>query len=133
MEEVEGMSSGVRNQAALEQRVNKVVQSFVDLFDLGWVRIINKFDPRVDGDRVICETVPDWEYRQATFIWNLHQVASLPDEKLDTTVIHEIVHVLNAPLFESLTPATQEKLAKLNELSVENVCRVIEFILTKDS
>jgi hypothetical protein len=130
VEEVE-MTDTIRDQGKVEQRIIRAVAAMCDEFDLGWLKVKNKFDARSDADRVICETVADWEYRQTTFVWSLHMVAALPDEELDATIMHELVHVLIAPLWSSLTVPVQEKLHHHNELSVENVCRVIEYILAK--
>jgi hypothetical protein len=92
---------------------------------MDWLTIKHKFDDRIDGDRVIAETIADWEYRQATIRWNLPTVACLSDAELDDTIVHEYVHVLNAPLYESLPETLKDRLAKHNEFSTENVARAI--------
>ena len=123
-------ASSIRDQNLLEERVTTLMDRLVKDLDLGWLRVTNKFDPcNLDTDRVLCETKADWEYRSATLLWNLHQVASTPDEYLEATAIHELVHALNSPIWESLTGPQQEKLQPLNELATENVARVIHHLL----
>ncbi len=115
----------LRNQDDTEARVTALVARLVRDFDLGWMTFRNSFDPRIDGDRVVCDTACDFEYRQATFVWNSHQVATMLDDELEQTAIHEVVHCLNAALWESLSENQKNKLSKLNELATENVARVI--------
>ncbi len=113
------------NQTAIERRVNDCVTRLTHDFDLGWMKFTNAFDSRADGDRIVCETICDFEYRQATFRWNYHLVSTMDDDDLEETAVHEIVHCLNAPTWESLPGKYQSSLAKLNELSTENLSRVI--------
>lgn len=121
----------IRNQAEIEQRVCDLVTRLAAEFDLSWVTLHNRFDPTIGDDRVLCTTTCDWEYRQASFTWSLIQLASTEDEELELIAIHEIVHVLNAPVWESLTPKEQNRLGKLNELSTENITRVIAALMKK--
>ena len=118
------MTQGIRDQSIIEDRVTALITRLSADFDLGWVTIHNRFDPKTD-DRVICATLCDWEYRQASFTWSLPQLAIISDEDLELCAIHEIVHVLNASVWESLTPKEQDRLGKLNEYSTENISRVI--------
>lgn len=120
--------SGIRNQEKIEQRVNDLVERLVTDFDLSWIIFKNSFDPAIDGDRVVCQTFCDWEYRQATFKWNTHQLSSMTDEDVEVTAVHEIVHVLNVCLWESLPDKYQNSHNKLNELATENVARLISHL-----
>lgn len=122
--------SSIRDQAAIEQRVNDLITRLSADFDLAWITLHNRFDPK-NEDRILCTTLCDWEYRQASFTWSLPQLAIISDEDLEVVAIHEIVHVLNAPVWESLTPKEQDRLGKLNELATENVTRVIAHLISK--
>ncbi len=115
----------IRNQAEIESRINAIVTRLVADFDLAWMTFKNTFDPAIDGDRIVCQTFCDWEYRQASFKWNAHQVASMHDDEIEATAIHELVHCLNACLWESLPERYQNSHNKLNELATENVARLI--------
>jgi len=126
------MAKGIRDQDKIEQRVNDLTDRLARDFDLGWMTFKNSFDSAIDGDRIVCQTFCDWEYRQATFKWNTHQLSSMQDDELELTAIHEMVHCLNAVLWESLPPKRQNNMTKLNELSVENITRVIAHLYRKD-
>lgn len=43
-------------------------------------------------------TVCMWEYEEATIRWNLSAVADLDDDRLEFITVHELMHVLLAPL-----------------------------------
>ena len=115
----------IRDQAKIELRINALTVRLAADFDLGWMTFKNSFDPSIDGDRIVCQTFCDWEYRQATFKWNAHQLASMSDAEVEETAIHEIVHCLNACLWESLPDKYQNSHNKLNELATENISRLI--------
>lgn len=109
-------------------------QAAYELGITSWLHITVGWDTKhADGDdgRIACTTVADWEYRQVGFVWNVPIVATLTDEDLHDTALHELVHALIAPLWDSVPEKKQEnkQIAKLNELAVENVCRVIKHVL----
>ena len=114
----------IRNQAELEKRINTLIERLATDFDLGWMTFKNSFDPAIDGDRIVCQTFCDWEYRQSTFKWNAHQLSSMHDDEIELTAIHEMVHCLNAVLWESLPDKYQNSLSKHNELATENMARL---------
>lgn len=116
--------SGIRDQDELERRVCDMVETVAAAMDLGWLKITNGFHTDAE-DRIICQTVADWEYRQSSLKWSLVQLATLTDEDLLLTIIHELVHCLNAPVWESLSSKEQGRLEKLNELATENCARAI--------
>lgn len=116
----------MRDQKLNEKRVLDLSKHLQNALDLGWVVITHKFSTRADsGERIIAETACDWEYRQATILWNLPQVAILTDEDLEVTMIHELVHVMNASLWESLPEEIKESHQKLNEFATENMARAL--------
>lgn len=124
------MSQVIKDQEQIEQRILNLMDFLSLRFDIGYLKLNNSFSSKAqDADRIVCETLCDWEYRQATFVWNLHQVASMPDKALRDFAVHEIIHVLIAPLFNELPVTQQNKLAKNHELATENVARVISFVM----
>ena len=124
--------SGIRDSMLIEARTTDIVERLCAAFDLGWMKVNVSFDPKNDDtDRILCETLCDWEYRQVTFRWNLHQLASTNDEDLELTAIHEIVHVLYDPVYSALTDSQRAKFHKLNEMSTENIARVISALLRR--
>ncbi len=54
-----------------------------------------------------------------------HRELDLLDEEVEQTAIHELVHCMNACLWESLPDKYQNSHSKLNELATENVARLI--------
>ena len=116
----------MRNEKAEEKRIQDLFDTYYRLFGLDWLTINLKFRTRTDDDaRIVAETITDWEYRQASIEWNLTQTAALSDKEPSDTVIHEIVHILNAPLWRSLSDKVQVSHHTLNEFATENVARVI--------
>jgi hypothetical protein len=118
----------VRDQEIHEARVLGMAERVERELDLGWLKITHKFSTRAD-ERVAAEAFPDWEYRQASILWQLCVVATITDEELHATMIHEVVHCLTAPLWNSL-PTLAKHFDRLNELATENVTRAILAALT---
>lgn len=46
-----------------------------------------------------------WDYMEATVKFDLARVAVMPDDELDRLVIHEMAHILTAPLVEASSRA----------------------------
>ena len=113
-------------QAAAEARVMGIAAEIESEMDLSWLDIVHKFDPRNSEDRVLCETHADWEYRQASMLWNVQLVAASSDEELTDTMVHELVHVLIDPLWSVACKIKGAR--KLNEFSVECVARAIKAV-----
>ena len=107
------------------ERVLSVTDQLTTEMELEWCRIRHVFGVESMGDQVIATTEAHWEYRQATITWNLEQVMELSDTELELVVVHELVHVLLAPLWGSLSAPAQGRLDKLNELAAENVTRAL--------
>lgn len=99
----------------------------------GWLKITVKFDESHSEDRVVCQTTADWEYRQASFLWNLQEVASMADDELVEVAIHELCHALNHPMASCFTDTQRKQYAKLEELATENVARAILHLLQEKS
>lgn len=120
--------SKIRDQELHESRCTHVVEELTQMLDVGWMTFHNKFESSAEG-RVICEATTDWEYRQCCLTWNLHHVATMLGDELMSAAVHEIVHALNAPVWESLPTKEQVKVEKLNELATENMARAIIHLL----
>lgn len=117
-----------------ERAEEAIRQAAYDMGLPGWLYITVAFDPKhADGEdgRVACTTTCDWEYRQVSFLWNLPIVATLTEQDLHDTALHELVHALIAPLWDCVREEDQENkhIGKLNELATENVTRVIRHIM----
>jgi hypothetical protein len=124
----------IRDREANQKRCEQLVAKLVKRLDLGWLRVNHAYTTAREEDaasRICCRAVADWEYRQVSFIWTLAIASSVPDSELLEIAVHEIVHALNAPLYKSLTDAQQQRLHEVNELSTENMSRVILHLLEK--
>jgi hypothetical protein len=119
----------IRDRLDNEQRCIDMMDGLSGRFDLGWLRINHAFNVARDEERIACRTVCDFEYRQVSFVWYLAAVASMPDDELESVAIHELVHAMMAPLWNSLNERTQDKLHVMNELATENVTRMIEAVM----
>lgn len=71
------------------------------------------------NDEVIADTNAKWEYREATIRWFLPTCATLTDAQLEATVVHELVHVLLAPMESHVKDRHGEQC----EYAVESVAR----------
>lgn len=115
----------IRDEAKLKARLTRITKETAKRLDLDWQMINVNFDASNGEERILCSTESDWEYRQATLTWNLVQAAVTTDDLLRATAVHELVHVLTAPLWNSIPTKLQGPLEKLNELATENVARAI--------
>jgi hypothetical protein len=111
--------------SSIEQRVLTAARDVERRLDLGWMTVTHKFDPRSCAEGTIAETFVDWQYRQASIVWNISGVMALDRDDLYLTAVHEYVHVLVAPFWESVPKKVRAEYHKLMELSVENVARAI--------
>ena len=108
-------------------RILAIANTLQSELDLGWLTINHKFNSRTDGESKTAESVVDWQYRQATVIWNLAFAITCTDEEIRNTAIHEFVHILIAPLWDSIPRPMkhEDHFEALNEFSTENVTRAI--------
>lgn len=51
-----------------------------------------------EGWRTIARSRPQWEYMRGTITFNMPVLASIEDERLDLTMVHEILHFLVAEM-----------------------------------
>jgi hypothetical protein len=127
----------VRGEAAERKRLVDMVDEVVAWLDLSWLRWTVRFSVKLDTDdadavrRVAAEAVPDWEYRQATIVFWPSETVSMDDDELHAMVVHEVVHVLLAPLWVEASTAkgAPDGIGKLNELATENITRAILAVL----
>ena len=125
------MSKKIKNEQMHRTRAEEAIRHTAYRMGLTqWLNITVRFNEGLDDDeRVVCRCVADWEYRQASFIWNLQAIAALNDRDLNETAQHELVHALIAPLWCELSDKQQAKLGKLNELATENVARALRHLM----
>ena len=87
--------------------------------DLGFISIYNHFSDLESKN--IAEVVTNWEYREAGIVWYNQQVRDLSQEELDAAAVHELGHIIVAPMSDHL-PARHHK---LEEFVVESIAKAI--------
>lgn len=104
-------------------RINALGLKYQVLLGLEWLTIVHVFDEKVAEDTTLASTVANWEYRNAAITWNLPAVARVLTATLESTMVHEMVHVLLNPV-ESHLPDKPHVIA-CKEFAVESVARAI--------
>lgn len=96
---------------------------------LDWLDIRLRWNTKMGeaSERTACETITDWEYRQASMDWCLPLVATMTELELRRMVVHEVVHVIVAPMEMQIGNAVLAN--QLCELAVENVTRALLEVL----
>ena len=117
----------MKDEALQKARVQAAVDDVLEALNITYVDVKIKTNTKMDGDRTICETTTDWEYRQSVMDWCLPIVAVLTDLELRRTAVHEAVHVIVAPM--EMQVKDKDLANKLCELAVENVTRAILEVL----
>lgn len=74
---------------------------------------------------VIAETKTAWEYHQATIRWSLVNAAPLSDDELEETLVHELVHVMLAPIELPHRTDDDTPMNAVCEYTVSTVARAI--------
>jgi hypothetical protein len=119
----------MRNQEQEQTRVETVLEHVLEELRLDWMDIRLKWNTAMGegSDRVACSTTTDFEYRQASMDWCLPLIGAMTDLQLRRLVVHEVMHVLLAPMEMQIS---DKKLAnQLCELAVENVTRAVLEVL----
>jgi len=87
--------------------------------DLGFVSIYNYFSD--EESKNIAEVMTNWEYREAGIVWYNQHIRKISQEHLDETVVHELGHIIVAPMSDHLP----NKHHKLEEFVVESITKAI--------
>lgn len=86
--------------------------------DLGFVSIQNYFSDKEPPQTA--EVITNWEYREAAIIW-YPKAAELTQDELDQCAVHELGHIIVAPMSDYLLV----KHHKLEEFVCESIARAI--------
>lgn len=87
--------------------------------DLGFISIYNHFSD--SESKNIAEVVTNWEYREAAIVWYNNQIRTLSQDELDSAAVHELGHIIVAPMSDHLP----NKHHKLEEFVVESIAKAI--------
>lgn len=114
---VKGLSKKGFDTKAQRQRCKRVTRKIEHALGLHkWLAVEILYNERPE-ERTLCECMPDWEYLQCKFDWNISYAAMQSDEQLEEAAIHEFAHALIAPI--------TTKKGKREELAVENLARAM--------
>jgi len=103
----------------LEKHIGRRVEFWRGTMDLGFIAVHNFFsDEEVPQT---AEVLTNWEYREAAIIWYRSNCENLSPAEIDEVVVHELSHVLVAPMSDHLP----NKHHKLEEFVVESISRAI--------
>ena len=92
------MTQVIRNQELEQARIEACMDDLLETLEMAWITVTYKFSTKTEGDRVAAETTTDWEYRQAAIEFSLPITTLLTDLELRRICVHELVHVLVAPM-----------------------------------
>lgn len=84
--------------------------------DLYWQRERNEDEPSELG-----HTSSNWQYRTAAVTFNIPVVAEINDDKLEEAVVHEMTHILVAPIQDFRDDQARD----ITELTVTTVARAL--------
>lgn len=118
-----------------KERIVAVVDEWtarLGIEQLGFIvnhRFVNDYASDDLGPTTVAETKGDWEYRNFGVVWYLGSAARLDDDGLIGVFVHEICHVLLAPMEQNVP----DKYAKLCEFAIESVTRAMRNLHQSES
>jgi hypothetical protein len=101
-----------------KRNIEKTVARWQTVMDLGFITVHNYFSD--EDPAQTAEVITNWEYREAAIMWYA-KARQLTQEELDQCVVHELGHIIVAPMSDHL-PA---KHIKLEEFCVESIARAV--------
>lgn len=106
---------------ALQAEILGYAHDWQTVMNLGWLSITHAFLPsfKDDSAETIGDTEAYWQYRQAKITWYLASASRLTPELLESTVVHELVHCLTAPMESHVKAGHDEH----TEFAVESLAR----------
>ena len=100
------------------RNIEKTVARWQTAMNLGFVTVHNYFSD--EDPEQTAEVLTSWEYREAAIIW-YQKAEGLTQEELDECALHELGHILVAPMSDHLP----DKHHKLEEFVVQSIARAI--------
>ena len=111
-----------------KQRVENVLEKFIKPLGFAWwdVGVVFERQPSLDDTdnkevQGTCQSF--WQYRSATLTFYLASLSGVNDRDLEDMVIHELCHILVAPVEDYSSPDKQDK----TELATTNVAFALRF------
>lgn len=98
-----------------KKRLAKLADELVKPLGFGWFTLDMQYDRQLDRTMpdTIARTYCQPEYMMATIVWYMPEVANQNDEELRHVFIHELCHILTAPLAANPNDSTKEQATEL--------------------
>jgi hypothetical protein len=109
-----------------KKRVQKYIDRWLTTLGLRWFRIDFVWEREHDGD-CAARTLSSWQYKDATVTWYLPKIASISDDLLEQTVVHEFTHVLLSGLAQNAIDRDSDYANQLNEYTTEIVSNALSW------
>ena len=102
-----------------KKNIERTVAKWQTAMNLGGTAIHNFFsDEEVENT---AEVITSWEYHEAAIIWYTKNCEQLTQEELDEAAVHELGHILVAPMSDHLP----DEHHKLEEFVVSSITKAI--------
>lgn len=110
-----------------KKRIQKYIDKWFADMGLGWFKIDFVWERERDATTpaTIAKTTSAWQYRHGTIQWFLPACQQISDEELESSVIHEFVHVLINPL---CVVSESGDLDLQHEYATETITRAFEWV-----
>lgn len=85
---------------AEKARIQSMIDKWFNALGLGWYEVDMSWSREVDESHrdTAARTEWRWQYRTAAITWFLPTTATLTEEKLERTVVHEFAHILTGSM-----------------------------------
>lgn len=116
--------------AKTKRKVEKYLDKWRDAMGLGWYHIHITWD-RSYAEKRSCvgETnMNRWQYREADIIFYLPRIAEEDDKTIEQIVVHELCHVLLAPISVNMENLNDAYQVQVNELATEMVTKALVWV-----
>lgn len=93
-----------RDYERAKAKILKYTDRWVPRFGLDWWTITSSFyreglpKDSATGRAPLAETSADWQYLQAQINWNMLHALDTPDDEIEATVMHELLHLVTAEI-----------------------------------
>lgn len=98
-----------------KKRLQKLADELIKPLGFGWFTLDIQYERSLDRGMpdTIARTFAQPEYMMATIVWYMPEVANQTDEELKHVFIHELCHLLTAPLAANPNDSTKEQTTEL--------------------
>lgn len=112
-----------KEYAKQKARVKKYWDKWFDTIGLAWwnVNITWDRERREDRPSQLGETSSKWQYRSAHVTFQLPEIATVTDERLEECVVHEMTHIL----LQGIEDFRDDQATQITEYTTTTIARAI--------